>query len=901
MVKRFGAGQVGIQQASSRFRSGAVIRKPVAQQLTFQPEDTSKQQKELLIQSSLTAIEDKINWFKQQTERKRQEVVKLGNEGRDTSRASEQYDQQKFIGDVNIDKLIKARSLAQQGTYTTTSLLSYASAQAGSRLDRAEMTQILREKEIEKTKQEPILKETMETFDTPPKTLSVKSSPVTIAPSTLPTTQVGTEYLTLPGQIEPSQKGMIFFKKEEAEERGIKLTEGEGEGFYGQQFILQAEDLMGKEKGSSGVVAVSSIDPILNLKRESLLATKYREHPILDSKSVNFLEKEGQVSFPKLSFPGKVRQGIYKPAKKIGEGIFGKGEYQVGIPVFVLPGAKIPLFKINPSRMVGEVALFSAFAPAMQSTLTMSKGIEQQAQRITMEQLSKKPFKTQSIGVGTKDASAITIKATRKGYGFQQEVNIYGKLIKTQQKNLFGLKGQGYVLPTGKMDVVTAGKFEYVKIGGKGIIKQPSVINLQTFTVGAKSLTGQGGKVSTALTKFVQIQNIKKPKTDIGYGFGIAKAQVKKVPLETSKDLTIFSKPFSYYKATGYKITDLGKVGTERWMDIKLSSYGVGKQFYAKLPKATKDIGFKGGGKKMSDTFLKQLYTKQETGVKQAVVQSYIPSIKITPTLKITKMPVTTSQALVPAISKYTGTGLYERTESYGVASPKQIGGGLKLYEPLQGGIKIFPILSQPTKLGTFTIEKIKGGSKFRTDQPAASREELDTGQLLKTPQKQKTETKQDTRLIQKYKLQPLLGTKQITTESFWGFRFPVPKIRGSKKPFLTLKLDEGGKGKTKGGQFEVGLYRYIRGKRKRLSLGTGSLSGVFKLGQFKTKGTLARTFQVRQASGLPIKTLPLPPGFRFGKSKKTKLPSTFVQLAKYSLGTVGEKTEIQRARRKKK
>ena len=52
MVKRFGAGQVGIQQASSRFRSGAVIRKPVAQQLTFQPEDTSKQQKELLIQSS---------------------------------------------------------------------------------------------------------------------------------------------------------------------------------------------------------------------------------------------------------------------------------------------------------------------------------------------------------------------------------------------------------------------------------------------------------------------------------------------------------------------------------------------------------------------------------------------------------------------------------------------------------------------------------------------------------------------------------------------------------------------------------------------------------------------------------------------------------------------------------
>jgi len=128
MVKRFGAGQVGIQQASSKFRSGAVIRKPTSQQLTFQPEDTSEQQKELLIQKSLTAIEDKINWFKQQTERKRQEVVKLGNEGRDTSRASEQYDQQKFIGDVNIDKLIKARSLAQQGTYTTTSLLSYASA-----------------------------------------------------------------------------------------------------------------------------------------------------------------------------------------------------------------------------------------------------------------------------------------------------------------------------------------------------------------------------------------------------------------------------------------------------------------------------------------------------------------------------------------------------------------------------------------------------------------------------------------------------------------------------------------------------------------------------------------------------------------------------------------------------
>ena len=45
MVKRFGAGQVGIQQASSKFRSGAIIKQPISKKQIIEFQQKQKEKK----------------------------------------------------------------------------------------------------------------------------------------------------------------------------------------------------------------------------------------------------------------------------------------------------------------------------------------------------------------------------------------------------------------------------------------------------------------------------------------------------------------------------------------------------------------------------------------------------------------------------------------------------------------------------------------------------------------------------------------------------------------------------------------------------------------------------------------------------------------------------------------
>ena len=219
--------------------------------------------------------------------------------------------------------------------------------------------------------------------------------------------------------------------------------------------------------------------------------------------------------------------------------------------------------------------------------------------------------------------------------------------------------------------------------------------------------------------------------------------------------------------------------------------------------------------------------------------------------------------------------------------------------------------LSSISSYKTVQLNRVVGKTRTTQFSPSKSLQRLSTKQKQESKQKGQTKLVQPSanRISQGYKQVQLqkqltrqrsllsLRTKLVQT-TFIPF-VPMSIIRPRTPPMFP-RSKPSKKTKEDRGIYEAGIYRYVDGKRKRLVVATGSLSDVFQKGVSVTTGTLARTFDVRTASGKPVTNLPIPKGFRLGKTSKTKKPATLVQKSKFSLGSIGEISEIQTARRKR-
>lgn len=213
------------------------------------------------------------------------------------------------------------------------------------------------------------------------------------------------------------------------------------------------------------------------------------------------------------------------------------------------------------------------------------------------------------------------------------------------------------------------------------------------------------------------------------------------------------------------------------------------------------------------------------------------------------------------------------------LTSPKQETITKKDYSTLQ----INNVL-QENKQDTTSYNKIISSSsnRSRSQTRQAVKQDISSISSQKLNQKQ----------LQGLKQQSLL--KQVMQQK-QSARPGIPKFKPEVKEFRmsTLKLPKSKPMSSRGQIFGVQVRRY--GKFKSIGT-TEDLNRAIGAGVSKTRTTLGRTYKI---TGGNLKGLKTPKGYY---SKLTKKGETvFIQKAKTSLSSTGEKREIKKARRKKK
>jgi len=294
-----------------------------------------------------------------------------------------------------------------------------------------------------------------------------------------------------------------------------------------------------------------------------------------------------------------------------------------------------------------------------------------------------------------------------------------------------------------------------------------------------------------------------------------------------------------------------------------------------KAPSESATKVFLGGS--IKKTPLSQTFAQKLTPVEQQTFQKLTGGLTTRAEQfvveEISKAPVLTTQ-------KAATSGLVTRFPS----QTKQVFSNLGVQETrLRTGTG----LSQVSIPKATQAEKVKSLQKIRTRTMQKQQQKqipvlvqpLKTGQTIKQAQKVIPRTVFDQRVVQKARLTPYFKIS------------PTPPP--TKPPVIIPKLFKGKSTSIKPrGLFGVEVRR--RGKFRPVAKAV-PLRQAITIGREITTRGLGATFRLKPIRKTPgeIRT---PRGFRRGKK-----PLTFIQKRKYRLGTVGEITEIQRAKRRKK
>jgi len=326
-------------------------------------------------------------------------------------------------------------------------------------------------------------------------------------------------------------------------------------------------------------------------------------------------------------------------------------------------------------------------------------------------------------------------------------------------------------------------------------------------------------------------------------------------------------------------------------MSIKGKPEEVSFIFKKKIPESstTEFLSIQGGGKKSSQKFFQRLY--QPRGYEQALVQKSFYKVAPKPS-EVPKTGTTSILNIKPEVSQisaqpslFAGTGLYERTEDYGT------------------GVQPTTILN----LGQPTLIRLQERSLFRTFQPIRIGERVKSTlfprikEISKIKQEgiQKQEgvakVKETSRSLQRLlQLQrPALVRKESTAIS--------EKVIKPKKPLFSLLKPKKSKEKRSTIKPPLKLFK-VKGRRYGREIEIGEFETQWKaekaLKKFLTQ-TLGRSGQIfRGSEALKFWELESFGTTQFRPSKKE--PTRIVQKARFSLGTLRERKEIQKARKKK-
>ena len=436
--------------------------------------------------------------------------------------------------------------------------------------------------------------------------------------------------------------------------------------------------------------------------------------------------------------------------------------------------------------------------------------------------------------------------------------------VSTAGETLF--KGTATVVTTGRVTPRILGvplrtrEFIVVqssKVGGAGNgIYRGSVGRLGFFE--QYGLTATGKVTSTYAV-------VNKPFTRLGNLRNVFKAnkQLTKNVQVSEKNLEFTIPPFAKDFYIRYSKT-LGGTLSPREAGVVLN-----------IPKAVKTIGFKGRGSQSSTSFFKSLY-QTTVQVPKVLSKPFTTSIskvsseftKVTPEIKtISGLPV--------GGSLYAGNGLYKQTGFTSVRT--------NLINPSMSSVQIKQTSFVLPKVSIAVIPALRERTQGRTTQIPRVTEltVLDTRQ--ETRQIPRTTTIQQQRLFlrQSQFLRQTFKFPRATTIKT-SIRIKPPKIIPFKFSKLRGKKDD-----------DKSLFPVlVRRKGQFQTIGYGRTIGeAVNIGREVTGKTLARSFTIGGVS--PSKVF----GF---KTKQEKAGTVFIQPAKTSLSSKGEKIEIKMFRQLK-
>ena len=484
------------------------------------------------------------------------------------------------------------------------------------------------------------------------------------------------------------------------------------------------------------------------------------------------------------------------------------------------------------------------------------------------------------------DEGSGLVRATGiRKYGLEQEIDLLGKIKQTETGFKF--------IPIGKGKSAIYGKV-------KSKYNPPKAVQLNTyFDAGTKATaikTGELGRIQ----RFEELANTGIVTDKIAFGSASTLKAYEDFLREFKNSIKVYPSndrwKYINIPTNGIPTNALYRFNSNLFLRKNPVEVGV----IIKIPKIAKEKSYGGlvSGKKSSASYLQNMYNEQ------AIVNIPSPS-SIGKTNKAifndlreqTKIPS-------PTQSNYYGLGMYERTEEYGASSIP--------FNPvkLQSIQQQVLIPSSQIKQSELTIPSYKTLSSISIAQKSRSKSASASRSLAVQGLQPAVKTETITRVIPVSKSISASKVSQAQTQflasspKFKNAISPIPPSYKPPKPPKTPppkipQLNFGFKqaNRNSDGLFKVSSWRGQGKQRKEFSIGIfNDINKAIARGQKYTSDNLSRTFKVSGRGA----TAGLPKGYRLGKSKKTKLPNTFVQLEKYSLSSRGEKEEIKRARKKR-